>query len=51
MVSKLLLVLIFSFLYVHLNPHRSFDVQKGPIKKKNLLFECKLNLYLLGYVY
>ncbi len=42
MVFKLLLVLIFSFLYLHLNPHRSFDVQKGHIKKKNLLFEYKI---------
>ncbi len=50
MVFKLLLVLIFSFLYVHLNPHRSFDVQKGPIKKEILLFECKIKLYMLGYV-
>jgi hypothetical protein len=50
MVSKLLLVIIFSFLYVHLNPHGSFDVQKGPIKIFFLLFECKIKLYMLGYV-
>jgi hypothetical protein len=37
MVSKLLSILIFSFLYVYLNPHRSFDVQKGLIK---IFFLC-----------
>jgi hypothetical protein len=33
MVSKSLSFLIFSFLYVHFNSHRSFDIQEEQIKK------------------
>jgi hypothetical protein len=50
MVSKWQLFLIFSFLYVLLDPHKSFNVGGELINTNFLLFQCERKLYMLSCV-
>jgi hypothetical protein len=50
MVSKSQLFLIYSFLYVLLDPHINFHVGEELTKVIFLLFECEIMLYMLTRV-
>jgi hypothetical protein len=51
MVSKLQLFLIYSFLHVILNPHKKIHVEEELTKIGFLLFECRIMLNMLTYVF
>jgi hypothetical protein len=51
MLSKSQLFLIFSILYVFLNPYKCFYVGKELINIIFRLFKCKTKLYMLGHVF
>jgi hypothetical protein len=51
MVSKLQLFLLYSFIYVLLDPHRKFRIREELTKINFLLFECRIMLYMLTHVF
>jgi hypothetical protein len=51
MVSKSQFFLIYSFLYVLLDPHRKFPIKKELTKIIFLLFRCRIMLYMLTHVF